>query len=104
MVAQAPQPQPQGSSRPAATGRRPRGPFLRNFLTLQGAFVVFLLIASINEPPSEYNRAPAATQMAMVATVWVLTDLVAIAVHSLHCLRNLHALRNLQARGHHTRR
>ena len=61
----------------------PRGPFLRNFLALQAAFGVLLLIASINEPLSDYNRAPTATQMAVVATVWVLTDLVVVAVQVL---------------------
>ena len=76
--------QPQGSRQPAPTRRgEPRGPFLRNFLTLQAAFGVLLLIASINEPLSDYNRAPTATQMAVVATVWVLTDLVVVAVQVL---------------------
>jgi hypothetical protein len=75
------QQQSHGSRQPSLTRRgEPWGPFLRNFLILQAAFVVLLLIASIDEPLSEYNRAPTATQMAVVASVWVLTDLVAMAV------------------------
>lgn len=63
---------------------RPEPPngFLRNFLVLQGAFVVFLLIASINEPPSAYNPAAPATQMALVTGLWLITDLTAVAVHA----------------------
>ncbi|GAA6524888.1 hypothetical protein [Intrasporangium sp. DVR] len=59
------------------------GLFLRDFLVLQGGFLLLLLIASINEPPSPYNPAPAATQMALVASLWAVTDVATLAIHAL---------------------
>ncbi len=69
---------------PAASGPTESGPaFLHGFLALQGAFLILLLIASINEPVSTYNPAAAATQMALVAGLWLLTDVLAVAVHAI---------------------
>lgn len=95
----------QSRQRPLASPEHPDdtgGPegaraFLRTFLTVQAVFLLFLLIASINEVPSAsvpVSPVPAATQMAMVAGLWVLTD-VALAVH---------AVKVVHARGHRTRR
>lgn len=86
-----------------APGSRPAGPesaaaaesgrsFLHGFLGVQVAFLVLLLIASINEPVSAYNPATATTQMAMVAGLWVLTDVLAVTVHA------------IRVHGHHARR
>lgn len=74
------------------------GAFRRSFFTVQAVFLLFLLIASINEVPSAsipVSTVPAATQMAMVAGLWVLTDVAALAVHAVHVVH---------ARGSRTRR
>jgi hypothetical protein len=73
-----------------AGGQKGSGGFLRTFLTVQGVFLLFLLIASINEVPSVYTPVSAvssATQMALVGTLWALTDVSALAVHALHVHR-----------------
>ncbi|AXG12462.1 hypothetical protein [Intrasporangium calvum] len=66
---------------------QPPNGFLRSFVVLQGAFLILLLIASINEPRSPYNPAPPATQMAVVAALWLVTDVAAVAVHARHLVR-----------------
>jgi hypothetical protein len=53
---------------------------------VQAVFLLFLLIASINEVPSAYTPSSpvsAATQMAMVGSLWLLTDVMSLAVHAL---------------------
>jgi hypothetical protein len=50
---------------------------------MQAVFLLFLLIASIDEPPSPYNRASASTQMAMVAYGWVVTDVATLTVRAI---------------------
>jgi hypothetical protein len=80
------QQQPPGGRRDGlgATGEgsTPEG-FLRGFLILQAAFLLLLLVASINEPPSAHNPASAATQMAIVGGLWGLTDVTYLAVHAI---------------------
>lgn len=73
---------------PASHGEpegRPEGAggFLRGFLIAQVVFLLFLVIASIPEAPSDYARVSAATQMAVVAALWAVTDVSAVAIHTL---------------------
>lgn len=83
------QQRPQGT-RPgqpgAAGGHGARGRFLNNFLTVQAVFLLFLLIASINEVPSPaipVSAVSPAEQMALVGGLWLLTDVMSLAVHAL---------------------
>lgn len=80
-------PSRRGGTRPpvptAARGQALRGAFGSKFLAMQAVFLLFLLIASIDEPPSPYNRASASTQMAMVAYGWVVTDVATLTVRAI---------------------
>lgn len=83
------QQRPQGS-RPgppgASGGHATRGRFLSSFLTVQAVFLLFLLIASITEVPSPAIPVSAVSppvQMALVGGLWLLTDVMSLAVHAL---------------------
>lgn len=81
-------PRGSGSEQPGASrGDGTPGGFLRSFLTVQAVFLLFLLIASINEVPSPsipMSGVSPAAQMALVGSLWLLTDVMSLAVHALH--------------------
>lgn len=66
----------------AAPGRRSG----RNFLVTQFVFLVFVLIASIPEGLSPYNRVESGVQVAVIAGLWGLTDIAALAVRAIRLL------------------
>lgn len=80
---------PQGTHPDASQGpveRSPGGSFRKNFLITQGVFLVFLLIASIPEGLSPYNRVESGVQVAVIAGLWGLTDIAALAVRAIRLL------------------
>lgn len=84
------QPQPPRGSHPDA----PHGPvepppaasFRKKFLITQVVFLVFVLIASIPEGLSPYNRVEAAVQVAVIGGLWVLIDTAALAIRAIRVL------------------
>lgn len=81
--------QPQGAHPGASRGPAeppPTGSFRTKFLITQVVFLVFVLIASIPEAVSPYNRVEAGVQVAVIGGLWVLVDTAALAVRAIRVL------------------
>lgn len=80
-------PGPEPSAPVQTRGNTVHGTFVRRFLEFQLVFVVFILIASIPEPPSPYARLSAPVQVGIIVVLWVLSDAAALAVRASQVLR-----------------
>lgn len=64
----------------------PGGSFRKYFLITQVVFLLFVLIASIPEGVTPYNRVDAAVQVAVIGGLWAVTDIAALTLRGIRVL------------------